>query len=509
MSESTPTQYERRQAIGLFVGLALFLLLLLLPPPAGMDIKAWRTTAATILIGTWWITEAVHPAVTALVPLAIFPFLRILTPQEVSAAYGDHVIFLFMGGFLIALAMEKWNLHTRVALQILSRVGSSPQTVSLGMMATTAAISMWVSNTATTMIMLPIVTAIIGHAESQGYDTKKGFGTALMLMIAYGASIGGVGTPVGTPPNVIFVGAFAKLFPAAPTITFSQWMLFGVPTVVVLTLLTWAYLAFFMFPFPASGWQTDRHFLQQRLHDLGPMSAQEKKVLAVSATTALLWIFREDLPLGSLTIPGWMHLLPAPINIQDSTVAMLMALLLFFIPADWKSGTFLLDWETAERLPWGVLILLGGGLALAAGVEKSGLASWLGSQLSLLGALSPLAGIFLVTLITAWVTEFASNTATITLMLPVLAATAKAMNMDPLLLMVPATFAASVCNFMLPSATGPNAIVFATGHVTVPQMVKAGIGLDLIGAAVLTLLVYFLGLPVFNVSLHGLPTWAH
>jgi sodium-dependent dicarboxylate transporter 2/3/5 len=508
MSESPPTQYERRQAIGLFVGLALFLLLLLLPAPSGMDIKAWRTTATTILIGVWWITEAVHPSVTALVPLVVFPFLRVLTPQEVSAVYADHVIFLFMGGFLIAMAMEKWNLHTRVALQILSRVGSSPRSVSLGMMGTTAFMSMWVSNTATTMIMLPIVIAILKRAEAQGYDTKSGFGTALMLMIAYGASIGGVGTPVGTPPNVIFIGAFAKLFPAAAPIPFSQWMLFGVPTVVVLILVTWTYLAFIMFPFPTVGWQSDRQFLHQALQDLGPMTSQEKKVLAVAATTAFLWIFREDLPLGIITIPGWVRLLPPPINIQDSTVAMAMAILLFFIPADRKAGTFLLDWETAERLPWGVLILLGGGLALAAGVEKSGLAVWLGSRLSLVGSLPVLGGILLVTLLTAWITEFASNTATTTLMLPVLAAAAQAMNIDPLLLMIPATFAASVCNFMLPSATGPNAIVFTTGHVTIPQMVKAGIGLDLIGAALLAMLVYLLGIPVFGISLDGLPSWA-
>src|SRR6185369_4846244 len=256
------------------------------------------------------------------------------------------------------------------------------------------------------------------------------------------------------------------------------------------------------------GWQSDRDFLQRRLQVLGPMSAQEKKVLVLAATTALLWIFREDLPLGGITLPGWSRFLPPPVTVQDSTVAMSMALLLFLIPADRQAGTFLLDWKTAEGLPWGVLILLGGGLALAAGVEKTGLAAWLGSRLTLVGDLSPLSGIFLVTLLTAWVTEFASNTATATLMMPVLAATAQAMRIDPLLLMVPATFAATVCNFMLPSATGPNAIVFATGHVTVPQMVRAGIGLDLIGAAVLTILIYFLGIPVFGVSLSGLPPWA-
>ncbi|MBI3757551.1 MAG: SLC13/DASS family transporter [Deltaproteobacteria bacterium] len=508
-SETLPIQYERRQALGLFAGLAFFFLFLFLPAPAGMEIKAWRMVSVTTLIGVWWVTEAIHPSITALLPLALFPFLHILTPQEVSATYADHVIFLFMGGFLIALAMEKWRLHHRIALQILTRVGASPRSLTLGIMSTTAAISMWVSNTATTLIMLPIATAVLAHADAQGYDTKKGFGAALMLMIAYGASIGGVGTPVGTPPNVIFIGALTKLFPEAPSIVFLQWMLFGVPTVILLVLITWAYLSFVIFRYPTTGWQADRQFLQSRLTALGPMSQEEKKVLLVSVLTVLLWVFRENLPLGGVTIPGWSRLLPPPVTVQDSTVAMVMALLLFLIPADRKAGTFLMDWAAAERIPWGVLLLLGGGLALAAGVEKSGLAVWLGSRLTLVGQLSALSGIFLVTLLTAWVTEFASNTATVTLMLPVLAATAQAMQLDPLLLMVPATFAASVCNFMLPSATGPNAIVFASGHVTVPQMIKAGVGLDLIGAAVLTILIYLLGLPVFHVMLNGLPSWAH
>ncbi len=501
MSDTKSHRYERRQLIGLLLGLGLFFLLLLSPAPAGMEAQAWRMTAATALMAIWWVSEAVHPSVTALIPLALFPLLRILTPQEVSTAYADQVLFLFLGGFIIALAMEKCNLHRRIALQVLNRVGSSPQSLTLGIMGTTAAISMWVSNVATTLIMLPIALAVLDHATSQGYDTKSGFGTALMLMIAYGASIGGIGTPVGTPPNVIFLGAFVKLFPAAPQIGFLQWMLFGVPVAIVLTLTTWAYLTYVAFPYPTVGWQADRRFLQDRLHELGPLTVAEKKVSLLAAATAFLWIFRSDLPLGGITIPGWSQLLPPQVIVQDSTVAMFMALLLFLIPADRHSGKFLMDWETAEKLPWGVLILLGGGLALAAGVEKTGLATWLGSRLSLVGHLPSLSVIFLVTLITAWVTEFASNTATATLMMPVLAATAQAMRLDPLLLMIPATFAASVCNFMLPSATGPNAIVFASGHVTVPQMVRAGIVLDLLGTVVLTALIYLIGIFVFGISL--------
>jgi len=501
-------QYARRQAIGLVVGLVAFVLCLALPAPSGMGEKAWHMAAATALIAVWWVSEAVHPSVTALLPLVLFPLLHILTPQEVSAAYADQVIFLFMGGFLIALAMEKWQLHHRLALLVLSRVGTSPRSLTLGIMGITAAISMWVSNVATTMIMLPIATAILEHAASEGYDTRKGLGTALMLMVAYGASIGGVGTPVGTPPNVIFIGAFAQLFPAAPPIRFLQWMLFGVPTVVLMVLVTWSYLTFIAFPFPTAGWQTDRHFLRSRLQAVGPLSAAEKKVLALAVTTALLWIFRADLLLGGVIVPGWAHLLPPPVTVQDSTVAMGMALLLFLIPADRRTGTFLLDWDTAERLPWGVLILLGGGLALAAGVEKSGLAAWLGSRLTLVGHLSALSGVLVITLLMTVLTEFTSNTAITTLMMPVLAVTARAMELDPLLLMVPATFAASICNFALPSATGPNAIVFASGYITVPQMVRAGVVLDLIGTLIVTVLVYLIGLPVFGVLLNGFPPWA-
>jgi sodium-dependent dicarboxylate transporter 2/3/5 len=508
MTDTSASRYERRQLIGLVLGLMIFAGFFLFSPPAGMGDQAWSMAAVTMLMAIWWVSEAVHPSVTALVPLALFPLLHILTPQEVSTAYADHVLFLFLGGFLIALAMEKCNLHHRIALKVLNRVGTSPHSLTLGIMATTAVMSMWVSNVATTLIMLPIALAVLDHAQSQGYETKKGFGTALMLMVAYSASIGGVGTPVGTPPNVIFLGAFAKLFPEAPPIGFLRWMLFGVPTVVLMTLVAWGYLSYVAFPYTATGWHANKEFLRERLRTLGPMSAEEKKVSFLAATTALLWIFRENLPLGGITIPGWSQLLPPPVMIQDSTVAIFMALLLFFIPADRKAGTFLMDWETAERLPWGVLILLGGGLALAAGVEKTGLAAWLGSQLSLVGSLPSLSVILAVTLLTTWVTEFASNTATATLMMPILAATAQAMQMDPLLLMIPATFAASVCNFMLPSATGPNAIVFASGHVTVPQMVRAGIMLDVLGTLLLTILVYTIGLTIFGITLDGLPSWA-
>jgi len=507
MEKVEPSTYSLRQRMGLFIGIGAFVLFLFLPPPQGMSPAAWRTAAITALMAVWWVSEAVHLSVTALLPLVLFPTLGILDAQEVSSAYADQIIFLFLGGFFIALAMEKWGLHRRAALQIVSRIGRSPRLLILGFLSTTALLSMWVSNTASTVIMFPIALALLDHATSQGYDTKKGFGTALMLGLAYSASIGGIGTPVGTPPNAVFLGAFSKLFPTAPSIGFFQWMVFGLPTAVLMVFCAWFYLVYIFFRVPTSGWQQDRAFLYRQLRELGPMSVQERRVFMLALIIALLWIFRGDLNLGVVTLPGWANLFPHPEKIRDSTVAIFGAILLFLIPAGQPKGTFLLDWKIAERIPWGIIILLGGSLALAEGVGKSGLATWVGSRLTLLSHVPPLIAIFSVCLLLAWLTEFTSNTATTTLMMPVLAAAAKGMEIDPLLFMVPATFAASFA-FMLPSATGPNAIVFASGYVTIPQMFWAGIGLDLIGVGVLTLLIYLIGVPVFGISLTSLPVWA-
>jgi sodium-dependent dicarboxylate transporter 2/3/5 len=504
--EST-APYSIRQTIGLFVGLVALILLLWLPPPQGMDLSAWRTAAVVALMAIWWVTEAVHLSVTAFVPLILFPVLNILSAQEVSSAYADQIVFLFFGAFFLALAMEKWGLHRRAALLILSRIGRSPQLLILGVLGTTAWLSMWVSNTAATVIMLPIALAILNHATAQGYDTRQGFGTALMLGLAYSASIGGVSTPVGTPPNAVFLGAFGRLFPEGPSFGFFRWMLFGVPTAALMVFCTWVYLVYVLYRVPTSGWQEDRAFLNRQFQELGPMRSAERRVLFLAVTTVLLWMFREDLHLGVATLPGWANLFPAPEKVKDSTVSMFMAFLLFVVPTGQKKGTFLLDQAIFARIPWGILVLLGGSLALAEGVGSSGLASWIGARLTFLRHVSPVIAILSVCFLLVWLTEFTSNTATTTLMMPVLAATAAGLHVDPLLLMIPATFAASFA-FMLPTATAPNVIIFASGYVTLPQMFWAGAGLNLIGVVLLTLLIYLLGVPVFDISLMAVPQWA-
>ena len=507
MERDQPTSYTARQAVGLFVGLSAFVALLLLPAPTSMGEAAWKTAAVILLMGTWWVTEAVHIAVTALLPLVLFPTLGVLDARAVSSVYADHVIFLFLGGLFIASAMERWGLHRRVAILILSRVGRSPRLVILGFLVTTAGLSMWMSNTAATLIMLPIALAILDHASARGYETGNGFGTALMLGLAYSASIGGIATPVGTPPNAVLLGALGKLFPDRPGIGFLDWMLFGVPTAATMVLFAWFYLVYVFFRVPTEGWREDRAFLRRQLRELGPMSRAERRASALIVTVVLLWVSRGDLNLGTVVLPGWANLFPYPDQIQDSTTAIFGAVLLFLIPAGNESGVFLLDWKTAERIPWGVLVLLGGSLALAEGAGSSGLAWWVGSRLTLLGAVSPAVAICVVCLLMACLTEFTSNTATTTLMMPILAATAQGMGIDPLLLMVPGTLAASF-GFMLPAGTPPNAIVFASGYLTIPQMFWAGLGLDLIGVGVLTLFTYVIGVPALDISLIGMPGWA-
>ncbi|MGE0823991.1 MAG: DASS family sodium-coupled anion symporter [Candidatus Binatia bacterium] len=495
-----------RQWLGLLGGVGAFAVLLLLPPPEGMSLAAWRTAAVAALMGVWWITEAVDLTVTAFVPLFLFPVLDILPASAVSSAYAGQIVFLFFGAFFLALATERWGLHRRVALWIVSRIGGSPRLLLLGFFGTTALLSMWMSNTASTVVMLPIALAILTHIEAQGYDTNSGFGTALILGMAYSASIGGVSTPVGTPPNAVFLGAFENLFPDAPNIGFLYWMLFGVPTAVVMLVCLWIYLVYIVFRLPTTGWQEDQTFLAQQIQDLGPMSRPERRVLLLFAITALLWMFRTDLPLGPITIPGWVNLFPAPANIKDSTVAMFMATLLFVIPTGEGKGSCLLDRTIFERMPWGILVLLGGSLALAQGVGSSGLARWIGTQLDFLQNLSPLSAIVAVCSLLVGLTEFTSNTATTTLMMPVLAATATGMKIDPLLLMIPATFAASFA-FMLPTATAPNAIVFASRRVTLPQMFWIGLGLNIVGVLVLPILLYLIGVPVFGISVSEQPSW--
>ncbi len=493
--------------LGLVAGLAAAGAILLAPLPDGMSEPGRRTAAVTALMAVWWISEALPIAATALLPVFAFPLLGIASTREACAPYADPVNFFFLGGLMIAAAVERWNLHRRLALHVMSRLGGSPRRLVLGFMTATALISMWTSNAATTMMMLPIAIAVIEHFEARGLDTDAGFAPALMVSVAYAASIGGVGTLVGTPPNVIFAGALARLFPEAPPVGFATWMMVGTPIAIVMTPLAWLFLTRVAFRVPVASGGGDTGVLHRELAELGPISTPERRVMVVFAATALLWIFRADLDIGIATLPGWTRILPDPRAVDDTVIALAMAVLLFLLPSG-EPGTTLLGADWPKRIPWGVLVLLGSGFTLAAAVESSGLAAWLAARLGGLGHMPTPLLILAITTLLVVLTEFTVNSAITALMMPVLAATAGALRVDPRLLMIPATLAASF-GFMMPGGTAPNAMVFASGRLTVAQMVRAGFGIDLIGIVVIAVVFWAIGIPVFGIATGEAPSWAH
>ena len=499
--------------VGLIAGPALMALALLLPLPGEMPPEGRRTAAITLLMATWWITEAIPLAATALLPIALFPLLAILPAGETTAAYGDPNIFLFAGGFFIAMAMQKWRLHERIALSIILRAGTAPARLVLGFMIATAALSLWISNTATTVMMLPIAIGVIEQIERQRGASP--FAPCLLLGLAYAASIGGIGTLIGTPPNLVLAAQFTRLYPEAPPIGFLQWMLFGIPLVLIFLPLTWLLLTRVLFRFPradardADARDADaRAPIRDRLIALGPISRGERTVAIVAALTALAWIFRADINLGSVSIPGWSGLFPRPAMIHHATIAIFFAALLFIIPVDLRRRQFALDWEWARRIPWDVLILFGGGLALARAFESSGLVLWLGGRLGGLGTLPPILIVMAVCTLLTFTTELTSNVATATIMLPILGGAAPALGLHPLILMIPAGVSAS-CAFMLPVATPPNAIVFGGGRLTVAQMARAGLAVNILGIFLVTALMWLIGFSIFDINPGAPPPWSH
>ncbi|MFQ5822999.1 MAG: SLC13 family permease [bacterium] len=512
--DTKKSSYTVRQRIGLYLGIPIFLLIVLLPQPSELSAEAHKTLAVAVLMAWWWITEALPIPATALIPLAFFPILGIMNYKEVAPSYADSIIFLFMGGFFLAVTMQKWGLHKRLALRIVSIIGTSPRRVILGFMVATAFISMWISNTSTTLMMYPIALAVVLHFSelekekksepSSGFD--QNIRIALMLGIAYSASVGGIGTLIGTPPNVIFAGAVASLYPQAPPIKFFQWMLIGIPLVVLFIPLIWIFLTRIIFPISLKELAGGRQYISGQLKKLGKISRGERLTLWVFLVTALGWIFRTNINLGIFVIPGWSNLLGISHWVSDTTVAIFAALLMFAIPVNWQRGEFLLDWNWAVKIPWGLLILFGGGIALAKGFQTTGLAVWIGSQLTLLSRIPVIVMILIICLMLTFLTEITSNTAMTTLFMPILAATAIAMNTHPFLLMIPATMSAS-CAFMLPVATPPNAVIFGSGCVSISNMAKAGVVLNLIGAVLITALVYLLAIPVFDITMKALPNW--
>jgi sodium-dependent dicarboxylate transporter 2/3/5 len=465
------------------------------------------TLAIAVLMAIWWVTEAIPLAATALLPVALFPLLGIVDGKTISAMYFNHLIFLFIGGFLMALAMERWNLHKRIAIKILIFFGISPGRILMGFMFATAFLSMWMSNTATTMMMIPIALSIIHKLEEILGKAKLGsYSIGLLLGIAYSASVGGIATLVGTPPNLSFARISNIIFPEMPEISFADWLLFAIWISVLLFLLTW--LLLFMMYRPAQRWEKlNREDFRNEYRLLGKAQPEEKVVFLLFILMALMWVFRSGFHFGIVDIPGWSGLFRNPEYINDGTVAIFVAVLLFVIPSRTRRGERLMDWQTANRLPWHIVLLFGGGFALAKGFVDSGLSVWFGEQLSGLAGSDPMTLTLVVVTMMSFLTELTSNTATTEMILPILAGLAVSIQINPLLLMIPATLAASLA-FMLPVATPPNAIVFGTGHLRIKDMIRTGFLLNLAGIIVATLLTYFWGTVIFNIDVGSFPEWA-
>lgn len=455
------------------MGPVLFLLMLFLPAPPGLSPEGWQTAAVAVLMAIWWTTEAIPIPATAMVPLPLFPMLGVLDASDAAAPYANDLIFLFMGGFLIAVSLERWGLHKRIALAIVHAVGTSPGRLVLGFMVATAFLSMWVSNTATTTMMLPVALAVAEMLRPRGHSGEYSFGISLMLGIAYAASIGGVATLIGTPPNAVLAGAADELL--GVQLGFVEWMIVGVPVSVVFLPLAWLLITRVLYVSEDLAGNAAAVIDEERSR-LGAMSVGERRVGAVFVLTGLAWLLRSEKVIGSVTIPGIQTLMP---GVTDSTIAMLASVALFVIPVDWKRGEFVLDWATGQKIPWGVLVLFGGGLSLARAMDQSGLAAWIGSGVAGLSAVPPVVIVAVVGALFVFLTEITSNTATSTMAMPIMAGAAVGLGIAPLALMATAALAASMA-FMLPVATPPNAIVFGSGYMTIPQMVRAGIWMNLI-----------------------------
>jgi len=470
-------QFSKKN-ITLLLGPLSYLVIKYLAVFNGLNPEAIATLAITAWIAIWWIFEPVPIPATALLPLILFPLNNVITLDVTSAAYGHKFVFLFLGGFILANAVEKWSLHKRIALNIIRLVGTNLNQIVLGFMVATGFLSMWISNTATAVMLLPVALAIVYKFEENPNTPKEDsrkFGKALMLAIAYSSSLGGMATLIGTPPNLVFAGVVQKAYNVE--ITFAKWFMFGFPVSLILLIICWLYLTKYAFTFTTKNLPGGKEAVKKQLSALGALSFEEKLVLSVFSLTALAWITRSFL------------LVKISPKLDDTIIAIIAAVLLFVLPSKEK-GKKLMAWSDAVKLPWGILILFGGGMALAQAFESSGLAVWIASQLNSLQGISVFLLILILIATVNFLTEVTSNLATTAMLLPVLIPLAVSMNVHPYLLMVGATLAAS-CAFMLPVATPPNAIVFASGYLSINDMVKKGFVLNLISIGLLTLFVYY------------------
>lgn len=489
--EGPEKSYNRLQLTGLILGPALFILTLLFLEAEGLDGAGVFVVASTLWIATWWITEAIPIPATSLMPLFLFPMGGVMDSGTTTSSYGNDIIFLFLGGFLIALAMERWNLHTRIALSIINAIGTTTATILLGFMIATGLLSMFVSNTAAVMIMIPIGMAIINEAnaltESGMEADLKMFEKSLVLGIGYAGTIGGLGTLIGTPPLIIMAGQLKEIFDL--DLSFAQWMMFGVPIVIIFLGLAWAYMNYVAFRHDMKQLPGGKRIITSELEKLGKISREEILVLIVFLFAAFMWITRgfiwENLEMTSM--------------LTDGAIAMLAAVILFLLPTK-RGSKRILDWSVARELPWGVLLLFGGGLALAAAIVETGVDQWLGELLTEVEGVHIVIVIAIVALGILFLTEITSNTATATMIIPVLAGLAIALEVHPLTLMVPAAMAAN-CAFMLPVGTPPNAIVFGTNKISIQEMAKTGFALNMVAVVLIVAFVYLLMPVLFGIDL--------
>lgn len=491
--ETAPKPYTPFRLFGLFGAPLIALLMLLLPPPEGLSPQGWQVAALAVLMILWWVSEAVPVAVTALLPLILLPLFDIAKLGEISGSYASDSVFVFMGGFLLAIAMEKWHLHRRIALNILKRVGTRANAVIGGFLFACWSLSMWMSNTATAMMMLPIGMSVIlllrEHRQGTGAGNEEGFrrfGLSLMLAIAFGASIGGFATLVGTPPNMVFKAYVEKTY--GITLGFLDWMLYALPVSLLMLAACWLLLTQLLWRNGLGRIEGVEALVQSELHSIGAMSAEEKRVAFGFLLTVALWLGGKPL-MQSLGLP----------KVDDAAIAIFGGLLMFLLPSRSRPGEGLLVWKDTEKMAWGILLLFGGGTALADAMGQTGLTGYIADRMSDFEGLPPWLTILAVILFFTAITEMMGNLTVVTAFLPMVVVVAEVSGIHPFLLMMPATIAASLA-FMLPISTPPNAIVYASGQITVAQMAKTGVTLNILGAVILLLSALYLLPLVFDTS---------
>jgi sodium-dependent dicarboxylate transporter 2/3/5 len=495
------------QKVGFYLGPIAFACMLWMQPSfvvenggkGTMSLEAWKVACSAVWMAIWWVTESVPIPITSLLPIPLFFLLNVSnsTPkshQDILSPYADPIIYLFLGGFMLAIGMEKWNLHKRIALNIIKIIGTKPSQILLGFLVATALISMWASNASTAIMMLPIAITIQDLLKDKvSRDKEKdlqNFETGLLLCIAYGASIGGLGTLIGTPPNAILKAFIDKN--QLGSLNFANWILFGSVLILVSIPIVYVLITKIVYPVRMGIIPGTKELIETELDKLGKIAKPEIYTLIVIISTAFVWIFRgayENLPFIKN-------------NLKDGVVAMTGGLLLFTIPVDWKRNKFLLDWSDMKLLPWDVLLLFGGGLSLASAVDRSGLSVWMGDSTKeiLSGENNIYLIVFAVTAIVLFLTEFTSNTATITLFLPIGLGIAQSVGVDPRIILIPATVASS-CAFMLPVGTAPNAIVFSSGRLKIPQMARVGVWMNLVFVVIISFLTFAIGTKIFGIVL--------